>query len=401
MGKRNSRKKYAYFDGSSGMSGDMVLGALLDLAGKHSRFIKKMGELGLPITIKIKEVQRASLRGLKVDVEVKKGRHLPSRKWKDIESLVIESPFSSAVKKNAMAIFKILFKAEAKVHGKKFQEAHLHEAAADDAVIDVVGCCYLAEELKIKDFSSTPLNLGKGWVKTSHGILPVPPPAVAELLRGVPVYSEWVGEELVTPTGAAIAKALVTKFAPFPEFTYEKIGCGAGARNFPDFPNILRIFYGEEKDLQPLKRVFLIEANIDDSSPQLLAGFMDTVLRLGALDVFMTPIVMKKNRLATKLTILTDVDKMDVLTSALFRETTSIGVRYFPVERRTLRREIQTVDVFGEKIGIKISYLDGKVVNAQPEYADCLKAARKRKLPPKEVLQAALNKFHRRGTKDG
>jgi len=386
---------YVYFDASAGMSGDMILGAFLDLGVSSSLFKEKMAELNLPVDIQVKETKRASLRGLKVDIKVK-GKKSNTRKWQDIETLLKKSPFSSSVKKNALAIFKRLFEAEAKVHGHSFEKAHLHEAGADDAIIDIVGCCFLAEVLNISKFYSSPLNLGQGWVKTSHGILPVPPPAVAELLKNIPVYSAWVKEELVTPTGAAIVSTLAKKFIPFPEISYRKIGCGAGNRNFSRFPNILRVFYGEKKAFREDKKIYMIEANIDDSNAQVLGNFFNKAFRLGALDMFLTPVLMKKNRLATKLTVLVEIDKIDSLIEAIFKETTTIGVRYFPVERRVLERKSVKVNVLGEKVSIKIAYLDGKEVNFHPEFVDCLKLARKNKLPVKKVIQLAVKEFFKK-----
>ncbi len=386
--------KYIYFDASAGLSGDMILGALLDLGVSPSLFKEKMAGLKLPVDIRVKETKRTSLRALKVDVLVNKHK-AGVRKWSDVEALIKKSPFSPPVKKNSLAIFKRLFQAEAKVHGHKFQEAHLHEAGADDAIVDVVGCCFLAEILKIDDFYSSPLNLGQGWVKTSHGRLPVPPPAVAELLKKVPVYSEHVKQELVTPTGAAIVSILVRAFIPFPEISYEKVGCGAGDKNFRDFPNILRAFYGDKKEFKPDKKVYLIEANIDDSTPQVLASFFDRAFSLGALDVFLTPVLMKKNRLATKLTILAEIDRIDALINAVFRETSSIGVRYFPVNRRVLERTMKKLRVSGEDVSIKISSLEGTVVNIQPEFADCLKLAKKSDSPVKEIIQLAIKEFYK------
>ncbi|MFB0565479.1 MAG: nickel pincer cofactor biosynthesis protein LarC [Candidatus Aminicenantaceae bacterium] len=385
--------KYVYFDASTGLSGDMILGALLDLGISSSLFKEKMAEIGLPVDIQIKETKRASLRGLKVDVRVKSKKTV-ARKWADIEALIRESPFSQSIKKRALAIFKKLFETEARVHGNKLKECHLHEIGADDAIIDVLGCCFLAESLNISEFYSSPLNLGGGWVKASHGILPVPPPAVAELLKNIPVYSAWVKEELVTPTGAAIVSTLVKKFTPFPEISYEKIGYGAGSKNFPNIPNILRAFYGDRKEFKADKKVYTIEANIDDSNPQVLANFFDKAIESGALDVFSTPVLMKKNRLATKLTVLAEIDKIDLLISTIFKETSSIGVRFFPVERRALERKIKKVKVLGEEIGIKISFLEGEEVNIQPEFSDCLKLAKKRKRPVKEILQLALKEYY-------
>ncbi len=384
--------KYVYFDGSAGLSGDMILGALLDLGVSPSLFKKKMKDLNLQVDIHIEETKRASLRGLKVNVRVK-AKKKGSRKWSDIEALIEKSPFSSSVKNNALAIFKKLFQAEAKVHGHSLKEAHLHEAGADDAIVDIVGTCFLAEQLGIRDIYASPLNLGQGWIKASHGVLPVPPPAVAELLKGIPVYSAWVKEELVTPTGAAIIATLAKKFLPFPELCYEKIGCGAGVRDFHDFPNILRAFYGKTEEFRADKKIYCLETTVDDSNPQLLGTFFETAFDMGALDVFLTPVLMKKNRLATKLTVLAEIDKMDSLIRAIFRETSSIGVRYFPVERRVLERTIRKVRVLGEEIAVKISNLEGKAVHVQPEFSDCLKLAKKADLPLKEVMQLALKEF--------
>lgn len=386
--------KYVYFDASSGLSGDMVLGALLDLGVSPSLFTEKMAEFNLPVDIRIKETKRAGLRGLKVDIQVKRKKTV-HRKWSDVESLIKQSPFSSPVKKSALAIFKNLFKAEAKVHGRKLHETHLHEAGADDAMVDIVGTCFLADSLNISEFYCSPLNLGQGSVQTSHGVLPVPPPAVAELCKNIPVYSAWIKEELVTPTGAAIVSTLVKKFIPFPEISYEKIGCGAGARNFRNFPNILRAFYGNKKEFHADKKVHIIEANIDDSNPQVLASFFDRAFSQGAMDVFLTPVVMKKGRLGSKLTVMAEADKIDTLIETVFKETSSIGVRYFPVERRVLERKLKTIRVLGSEIAVKVSYSEGKEINIQPEFSDCLKLAKKSKLPLKEILQLALKEFYK------
>jgi len=386
--------KYIYFDASAGLSGDMILGALLDLGVSSSLFREKMAELKLPVEIQLKETKRATLRGLKVDVLVKAKKTVERRRC-DIEDIIKRSSFSSSVKKNASAIFKKLFEAEARVHGHRVNEAHLHEAGADDAIVDIVGCCFLAEILEISEFYCSPLNLGQGWVKSSHGRLPVPAPAVAELLKGIPVYSAWIKAELVTPTGAAIVSTLVKKFIPLPEISYEKIGCGAGTSNFRELPNILRAFYGNKKEFNAEKKAYMIEANIDDSNPQVLATFFDTAFKLGAQDVFLTPILMKKGRLATKLTVLAEIDKIDSLISAVFKETSSIGVRYFPVERRVLERKIEKVGILGEKVAIKISYHEGKEVNIQPEFSDCLRLAKKSDLSVKEIMQLVLKEFYK------
>jgi uncharacterized protein (TIGR00299 family) protein len=385
--------KYLYFDASAGASGDMVLGALLDLGVPRTQFLKKMAELQLPVDIRIGSVERAGLRGLKVDVRVKRGQESKPRHWGDIESLILKCRFSNTVKANALAVFGTLFEAEAKVHGKKFRTVHLHEAGADDALVDIIGSAYLAECLGVGRVFCSPLNLGSGWVKTSHGVLPVPPPAVAEILKDAPVYAAWAEEELVTPTGAAILSTWAESFIPFPETSYSRIGCGAGSRNFEALPNILRVFYGEEKEFRADKKVFQVEANLDDSSPQVLAHFLERALQQGALDAFLTPVTMKKGRLGTKLTLLAEAATMDGLIEAVFRETNSIGVRYFPVERRVLKRDIRKVRVSGETVGIKVANLGGGEVNVQPEFSDCLRVAEKKGLPVKRVLQLALMEY--------
>ncbi len=387
--------KYIYFDASAGLSGDMILGALLDLGVSSSLFREKMAELKLPVEIQLKETKRAAFRGLKADVRVKT-KKTTKRKWSDIQDIIKRSRFSSSVKKNALAIFKKLFEAEARVHGHSIHEACLHEAGADDAIVDIVGCCFLTEVLNISEFYCSPLNIGQGWVKSSHGHLAVPPPAVAELLKGIPVYSAWVKEELVTPTGAAIVSTLFKKFVSFPEISYEKIGYGAGTRNFRDFPNILRAFYGNKKEFKADKKVYIIETNIDDSDPQVLAAFFERAFKLGALDVFLAPVLMKKSRLATKLTVLAEIDKIDNLINAIFEETSSIGVRYFPVERRVLERKIKKIRFLGEEVAIKISYRNGKQINIQPEFSDCVKLAKKSDLPVKEIMQVAIREFYKK-----
>jgi len=385
--------KYLYFDASAGASGDMILGALLDLGVPRAQFLEKMAALHLPVDIRIHQVHRAGLRGIKVDVRVRRGKESPPRHWSDIEGIIRKSPFSNSVKANSLAVFGTLFEAEAKVHGEKLRTVHLHEAGADDALVDVIGSSYLAEALGVGRVFCSPLNVGSGWVKTSHGVLPVPPPAVAEILRDAPVYSAWAEQELVTPTGAAILSSWAEAFVLFPETSYSRIGCGAGSRDIEGLPNILRAFYGEEKEFRADKKVYQIEANLDDSNPQLLAHFLERALELGAIDAFLTPVTMKKGRLGTKLTLLADVAKIDTLVEAVFKETSSIGVRYYPVERRVLQRDIRKVRVLGEAIGIKVAALGGKEVNVQPEFSDCLTVARKKGIPLKRVLELALMKF--------
>ncbi len=387
--------KYVYLDASSGVSGDMCLGALLDLGVDPALFKERMAGLRLPVAIAVRRVRRGGFAALKVDVEIRGHEHI-ERNFGDVERIILKGRFAPAVKDRALAIFERLFEAEAKVHGRRFKEAHLHEAGADDALVDVVGTAFLLDELGVTDVYCSPLNVGSGWVNTSHGRLAVPPPAVAELLKKAPVYAAWVESELVTPTGAAIVSALAKRYAKLPELVYEKIGRGAGTKEFPEIPNILRIYYGQAAAFDETKAVYIVEATIDDASPQLLAHFLERAFEEGALDATLSPVVMKKNRLGTKLSLLAEGGRLDALIEAVFRETTSIGVRYYPVGRRVLEREFRTIKVHGEKVGLKLASMDGRTVNVQPEYEDLLKASRKTGKPLKEIAHQAVCEFHKK-----
>jgi uncharacterized protein (TIGR00299 family) protein len=380
--------KFVYFDASAGLSGDMISAALLDLGVSPAAYKAVVKSLNLPVRVAIGEVERSHLRARRIDVAVL-GHGSHGRRFKDVAALIRKTSLPPSVKERGRAVFENLFAAEAKVHGEPFDQVHLHEAGADDALVDILGACWLAESLGAGEFFCSPLNVGAGTVRSAHGILPVPPPAVAELLRGVPVYSAGPQFELVTPTGAALVKTLVSRYTAFPELTYDRIGCGAGSRDIEGLPNILRAFYGDRRSFTPDKQVYLIEATIDDANPQVLAAFMDRAAEKGALDVFLTPIVMKKNRLGTKLTLLAEAEARERLIAAVFAETTSIGLRTFPVERRTLARRIDTIKLEGRAVRVKTALLDGRSVNVQPEYEDCLALARAKNLPLKDILRRA------------
>ncbi|HOW85177.1 MAG TPA: nickel pincer cofactor biosynthesis protein LarC [Candidatus Aminicenantes bacterium] len=384
--------KYVYLDASSGLSGDMCLGALLDLGIDPALFRERLAGLRLPVEIAVRRVRRGGFAALKVDVGIRGHEH-NERTLADVERIIARSRFAAAVKDRSLAVFRRLFEAEAKVHGRRLREAHLHEAGADDALVDIVGTAFLLEELGVGEVFCSPLNVGSGWVDTAHGRLAVPPPAVAELLKKAPVYSAWVESELVTPTGAAIVSALAAKFLRLPELVYEKIGRGAGTKEFPEIPNILRVYYGRAGSFDPGKGVYIVEATIDDSTPQLLAHFLERALEEGALDATLSPVVMKKNRLGTKLSLLVESARLDALIEAVFRETTSIGVRFYPVERRVLEREIRPVRVDGRRIGLKVARLGGRPVNVQPEYDDLVAAARGTGKPLKEIAHRAVSAF--------
>lgn len=384
--------KFVYLDASSGVSGDMCLGALLDLGIDPALFTEKMAGLRLPVEIAVRRVRRGGFAAIKVDVEIARHTHV-ERTFADVERIIRKSRFAPAVKDRALLVFRRLFEAEAKVHGRRFGDTHLHEAGADDALVDIVGTAFLLDELGVADLYCSPLNVGSGWVQTSHGRLAVPPPAVAELLKKASVYAAWAETELVTPTGAAIVAALAKPCAKLPELVYDRIGRGAGTKELPEIPNILRVYYGDAAAFDPAKSVYIVEATIDDASPQLLAHFVELALARGALDATLSPVVMKKNRLGTRLQLLVEAGRLDALIETVFAETTSIGVRYFPVGRRALARSIETVRVGGERIALKVATRDGRPLNVQPEYDDLVKAARKTGMPLKEIAHRAVCAF--------
>jgi len=385
-----------HFQPTAGLSGDMILAALLDLGLNPAEFRSAVQSLNLGVKVKVNDVQRASLRAKRVEVILPKEEKIKPRKWPEIEGLIKNSPFSTWVKEKSLQIFQALFVAEARVHGQPVEKIHLHEAGANDALVDIIGSCWLLEKLSVSRITCSPINLGSGWVKTSHGLLPVPPPAVSELLKNIPVYSAGVEAELTTPTGAAIIAQVANSFLSFPEVKVSAVGYGAGGRDFPGFPNVLRVFWGEETAAKSSTPVYEIHANIDDATPQVLAYACEQVLNSGALDVFQTPVVMKKGRLAVQLTALAPADKIDKIIEVLFRETSTIGVRYQPVERRVLERKIEKVQVAGDEIPVKIAYFEGKIIQAQPEFEACQRIAKKKGLPLRLLQRQALESWKKK-----
>jgi uncharacterized protein (TIGR00299 family) protein len=364
--------KSIYIDCSSGICGNMLLGALLDLGFPEEKFIEKIKEMKLNVDIEIKRVKRGSISALLVEVD-ERGNEI-RRGIKEIFDLIDSSPFSDSVKEKGKKVFENLLSAEAKVHGYKLENAHLHEAGADDALVDILGTLYLIEELGIEEIISSPVNLGGGFVKSSHGELPVPAPAVGELLKNVPVYSHG-SSELTTPTGSALLVSLAREFTPFPNFLYEKIGYGAGSREIEEFPNVLRVFLGKRsKDLE--ESILEIEFEVDDMDPQILGSFMDNALGSGALDIFYVPIYMKKNRPGVLVKIICRREDIQTLTGTIFSYTSTIGFRVKETKRLKMEREEKELDFKGEKIRVKISSW-GDFKKFKPEYEDILSISEK------------------------
>jgi len=368
----------------------MILGALVS-AGVPSQELKRQLHL-LDISnyeINFELVDRAGLGCSYARVQVAdehKHRHLA-----DILKIIERSALSAEVKELVAKIFRRLAEAEAKVHNVSLEEVHFHEVGALDAIIDVVGAAIGFHLLKIERFVSSPLHVGSGTVQMAHGKFPVPPPAVAELVKGVPFYSSEIEGELLTPTGAAIITTVCSEFGPAPLMTLSATGYGAGSRQYQGFPNALRLMIGDDSAYagHESETLVMIETNVDDMSPQILGHVMDRAFTLGALDCYFTPVQMKKNRLGVLLSILCDGDHKASLTDLLFAETTTLGVRSYEVERRALSRRMISVNTQYGPIDVKVAQLNGHIVKAMPEFAHCRSAAEKANVPLREVEDAA------------
>lgn len=387
--------KIAYLDCSSGISGDMFLAALLDAGLAPQRLLDELKKISLGFyEFKRTHVVRGGIAGSQVEIR-DPGQH-QARHLSHIEKLIGESRLSETVKERALKIFRRLGEVEAKLHNQPVEKIHFHEVGALDAILDIVGACVGLELMEIAELVCSPLNFGSGHVEAAHGTLPVPAPATAELLRDIPVYSSGVEGELVTPTGAAIVSTLATSFGPMPAMKIEQIGYGAGARDFPKHPNIARLFIGRRQEAEKPKVgaggddvVSVIEANLDDMSPQVYGYLAERALGAGALDITCSSIQMKKNRPGLMVSILCEPDQCDELVRLVFEQTTTIGVRIHQSRRKVLERQVVTVDTPYGPVNVKVARLDGRVVNAAPEYEECQRVATEKSVPLKQVLLAA------------
>jgi len=377
----------AYFDCFSGISGDMVLGALVDLGLPVEKLKSELHKLNLfDYQIETKKIAKQSILSTQIKVNVKEGKK--ERRLEDILSILEKSKLEEKVKELSKAIFTRLATAEAKIHGKDVQKIHFHELGGLDTIIDVVGAVAGMKYLGVEKVYSSPLPVGRGFVKCAHGILPVPAPATLELLKEVPVYGSDIEAELVTPTGAAIISSLVENFGEMPPMKIDNIGYGAGQRDLP-IPNLLRVSIGVIKNAYQEDVVSLIQTNIDDMNPELYEHIVDRLFREGALDVFLTPIQMKRTRPATMLSVIAGQEKMEKMLEIIFDETTTLGIRISKIKRRKLNRENRKVSTKYGKIEVKIGKHDGVVKNISPSYEECRKIATHLKIPLKKVYQEA------------
>jgi uncharacterized protein (TIGR00299 family) protein len=406
-----------YFDCFAGASGDMIVGAMLDLGLEIEEIKAGVSRLNLSgYRLSARKVIKSGLSATKFEVEVEP-QSQPHRRFEDISNLIGESDLSSVVKKTSIDVFRRLAEAEAEAHGKPIDEIHFHEVGAVDSIIDIVGASIGFASLGIEQFVCSPLRLGHGTVQTEHGTLPIPAPGTAALLKGAPVYAGDLEGEFLTPTGAAILTTFCT-FGPMPASVVRKTGYGAGSRDYRGLPNVLRITMGETDSAAaclgvsagpggegPVKleqgRVMVIETNIDDMNPQAYGYVFERAFDLGALDAFVTPVQMKKNRPGCLLTILAGPDKLDALAKMLVEETTTLGVRYYEATRQMLSRTIETVETEYGAIRIKVARHGDRTLRFQPEYEDCAQAARRASVPLIEVQAAATAVYRAKITAGG
>ena len=376
----------AYFDCFSGISGDMTLGALIDAGLSLKELKSHLSKLPIDnYDITAKKVKKNGIAATKVDVIVKARQK--ERRLSDIKKIINNSRLDKTIKEKTISVFKRLARAEAKVHKTSINAVHFHEVGAIDAIVDIVGAVIGLHLLGIENICASPINIGSGYIKSAHGILPVPGPATAELLKGLPVYSTDTKMELTTPTGAAIISTLSKDFGPMPRMDIKAIGYGAGTFNSPDMPNLLRIFVGEMKNPAKEENTILLETNIDDMNPQIYEYVMDKLFASGALDVYLTPIIMKKGRPAAMLSVLSKRDNVKKLSDIIFRETTSIGLRVQEIGRIKAEREIKEIKTKYGNARVKIAFDGKEILGITPEYEDCKRIAVKKGIPLKKVIE--------------
>ncbi|MBU7008331.1 nickel pincer cofactor biosynthesis protein LarC [Phosphitispora fastidiosa] len=397
--------KTLYFDCFAGASGDMIVGALLDLGLDAEVFKNEVDKMPLEgYDIKIRRIIKSGISAIKFDV-LRETEETSERHLHDIEQIIDTSRLTAEVKDRSKAVFRLLAAAEAKVHGTTPDKVHFHEVGAVDSIVDIVGAVIALNLLRVDRIVASPLPMGKGFVRCSHGLIPVPAPATVELLKGMVTYGSEHEGETVTPTGAALLSALAGQCGPMPALEVEGVGYGAGTRDY-GVPNVVRAIIGKEAggsiDLlqdslsdSTAGTVAVLEANIDDMNPEFFDHVFERLFEKGALDAFLVPIHMKKNRPAVLMKVLCNEEDKEGIAETLFLETSTIGIRFSRWSRYCLKRESRVVDTEYGEIGIKMAVLHGNTVNEAPEYEDCRKRALECGVPLKKVYLAALRAFEK------
>ena len=394
--------KIAYFDCFSGISGDMTVGALLDAGLKVETLEKELKKLGLSgYQLEVNKVVKKGISATQFKVKIKEEG--VERRFKDILTILEKSKLDEEIKKETKKIFFNIAQAESKIHRKDIDKIHFHEIGGLDSIIDITSAVIGIKTLGIEEIHSSALPMGKGFVKCAHGVIPVPAPATLELLKNIPTYSGGIESEMITPTGAAIIGTLAKSFRERPLMKVERIGYGAGEKEFT-IPNLLRVSIGEKilkdenlKDGYVSDKAVLIETNIDDMNPEFYDYIMDQLFSQGALDVFLTPIQMKKNRPAHMISIIVYEQNLKEILEVLFSESTTLGVRIREIKRLRLTQQNFIAETKYGKIKVKVGIFKGEIKNIAPEYKDCKKMAKQHQVPLKEVYEevkkVAYNKF--------
>ena len=405
--------KVLYYDCFCGISGDMNLGALLDLGVDEAYLRQELSKLNLDAEyeLQVKKDLKKGISGTRVNVVLKNANHEHKhdhhyhhheaqngiesdhehthhehRNLKDIENIIINSSLSDKVKKLSQAMFMQVAEAEGKVHGKSLYEVHFHEVGAVDSIVDIVGAAVCLDYLQVDKIMASTVQLGGGFVKCAHGIIPIPAPATVEILKNVPVKLGIVPFETTTPTGAAILAANVVAFTDSMDFSVDKIGYGIGHREI-EIPNVLRVYLGCENKSNKPEEQYILETNIDDMNPELIGYIEEKLFAQGALDVFKTAIYMKKGRAAIKLSVLVDEKQEENVLAVIFRETTSIGVRKYKVEKIMLQRDFVKISTQYGNVTVKNAYYQGEKVKYKPEYEDCKRIATEKNMPIAKVYK--------------
>lgn len=386
--------KIAYFDCFAGASGDMILGSIMDAGVDFNTFVNELTKLNLSgFKLAKSGIKRNRIGATSIEVDVEEKQ--PERHLSEIKKIINDSTLSEKIKDKSIQIFTRLAEAEAKIHRTTPEKIHFHEVGGVDAIVDVVGAVIGLELLNIEKVYVSAFPSGFGFVECSHGQIPVPAPAAIELLQGFKIIQRPIEGEMVTPTGAAILTTLASPTDKLPEMQLQTIGYGAGKTKFP-YPNLLRILVGEvETELLPeLEHLTMLEANIDDMNPEIYSYLFERLFEMGALDVFLTPIIMKKNRPGNILSVLTPEEKIAPLSALILRETSTFGLRQRKIQRRKLERQIVTVKTVLGDIKVKLGKIDDQIIQIAPEYDDCVKLAKVHKRPLKDVYHQAVVAFN-------
>ncbi|OGU45769.1 MAG: TIGR00299 family protein [Ignavibacteria bacterium RIFCSPLOWO2_02_FULL_55_14] len=386
--------KIAYFDTFSGISGDMTLGACVSAGVLVDDLRREMTKLDLAgYEIEARHLVRNGMTAVKIDVVISDQPHY-HRHLQDILDLIEASGLTARVKKDAQKIFHEIGVAEAKVHNTTLDKVHFHEVGAIDSLVDIVGAAICLEKLGVGAVYSSPVRLGSGGtVKTQHGVMPIPTPATVEILKGYPMVLTEIPEELTTPTGAGFIKALSSGVLSLERLRIEAIGYGAGTKEIPQIPNLLRVMVGELEPGYDHDELVTVETNIDDMNPEIFPFVIERLLSSGAHDAFLIPVLMKKGRPGTLLSVLTDRKNLESVLSIVFRETTTLGVRITPTERRKVKRDVRTVETSFGPTRVKVIVFDG-TERIAPEFEECKRIALERNLPLKDVYNTLERELH-------